>query len=112
MLRITATSGERSRKVSTNSHASQTIVSLFPLLPWLSMSGSFPPMTAVGSLPAMMSTCVSIEVTVVLPCVPQTPMQFENLLVTAPNSFERSKVGIELSSAAQSSGLSSSSAAV
>ena len=48
----------------------------------------------------------------VLPCVPQTPMQLGYMREIAPNSLARSKVGTPISFAAQSSGLSSSRAAV
>ena len=112
MFRITATEGLRSRNVLANSHASHASISSFPVRPFAPMSGRRPPITADVSISAPSSICVIMEVVVVLPCVPHTPITLPNLRVTAPNSLLRSNVGTPMAFAATSSGLSGRSAAV
>ena len=46
-----------------------------PAIPLAFISGSLPPITAVGSRPFIINICVIADVVVVLPCVPQTPIQ-------------------------------------
>ena len=82
-----------------------------PEIPFEFISGSFPPITAVGSILFKIKICVIIEVTVVLPCVPHTPITLSKWRVSAPNICERSIVGIPCSRAALSSGLSADIAA-
>ncbi len=106
MFSITATSVCIFKKVSTNSHASQTMVSLLPSLPLPPSSGSFPPITALISISAASITAVIIEETVVLPCVPETFIALLNLWVMSPSISLLSIVGIPCSLAATISGLS------
>ena len=103
---MTLHAGESSRNVFENSHASQTNKSELPVIPFVPVIGSFPPITAEGSAPAFIRTWVSIDVVVVLPWVPAIPIQLPNFLETAPRSFDRSNVGIPLFFAAINSGLS------
>ena len=112
MFRMMLNAGCSCRKVSTYSQASQTMVSLLPTRPLPPMKGSLPPMTALGSRPASIRICVSMPVVVVLPCVPETAMEFENFFVSRPSTTERSSVGTPFSRAATSSGLSCFAAAV
>ena len=99
-------SGDSFKKVSTYSHDSQTSVSELPQMPFALMSGSFPPMIADGERFASCKICVIIEVTVVFPWVPQTPITLSNFRVIAPSKKDLSSVGIERRSASTSSGLS------
>ena len=69
-------------------------------------------MKAERSTPAVYRICVSIEVVVVFPCVPETQMARSYQLVTMPSSSLRSRTGTPLSFAAISSGLSAIMAAV
>ena len=56
LINANGCAGERCKNVSTNSQASQTIFSLSPALPLAPINGKRPPITAVGSHPAMQST--------------------------------------------------------
>ena len=69
------------------------------------MNGSFPPIIADGSKPLPISTCESIAVVVVLPCVPETAILLLYLLVTIPSITLLSMHGIPSSFAACLSGL-------
>ena len=93
MFKITAMSGFICKKVLLNSQLSQTKFCEWPYLPYALISGSFPPITADGSSPASMRICVVIDVVVVLPCVPQMPMQFEKTRLNAPSASALSKQG-------------------
>ena len=88
------------------------MVWLLPTRPFPPIAGSFPPMIADGSAPPSMHTWVIIAVVVVLPCVPETAMEFLYRQVTIPSITERSTTGMPRSSAATSSGLSCLTAAV
>ena len=93
IFKITAISGFIWRKVLLNSHDSQTKFWLWPNLPYAFITGSLPPITALGSSPASSKTWVSIEEVVVLPWVPQTPIQLVKIRLIAPKSSALSKQG-------------------
>ena len=106
------TAGCSCKKVSTYSQASQMMVSLPPTRQLLLMSGSLPPIMALGSAPASIKIWVSMDVVVVLPWVPETATSRGYLAVSIPSITERSRVGTPFSLAAASSGLSALHAAV
>ena len=78
MFSTTATVGRRWRKLALNSHASATNISLLPMRVLPPMKSSDPPMWMEGSMPHSMSTWESMEVVVVLPWAPHTPMAVSN----------------------------------
>ena len=66
--------GWKDRKLLVYSHASVRKSSEWPILILPPIDGSIPPTDIVGSVPADMSISLSIDVVVVFPCVPETPM--------------------------------------
>lgn len=66
----------------------------------------------VGSRCACMKMCVSIDVVVVLPCVPATQIAFLYDRIRWPHACARSKIGMPAARAAAISGLSLWAAAV
>ena len=75
------------------------------------MASSSPPTCTVGFRPFSHITCAIIAVTVVLPCVPLTPMGQTCSRQSSPSSSARSIWGIPSSRAAARSGLSGAMAA-
>ena len=74
MSRTTAVVGKKFKNELQYSQLSRMIVSPCPTRCPAPRSGREPPIMTVGSRPASMKMCVSIEVVVVLPCVPETQM--------------------------------------
>ena len=72
MLVTTATSGVYSSSEPSLSSASATKQSPLPLCALVPASPRSPPTANDGSIPACCSATMSIEVVVVLPCVPVT----------------------------------------
>ena len=70
--RITATVGKKFKNELQYSQLSRMIVSPLPTRWPACSSGRKPPIITVGSFPASRKMCVSMEVVVVLPCVPET----------------------------------------
>lgn len=73
---MTAAVGKKFRNELQYSQLSRMIVSPLPTRCPAPSSGRKPPIMIVGSRLACMKMCVSIEVVVVLPCVPETQMAF------------------------------------
>ena len=73
---MTATVGKKFRKELQYSQLSRMMGSPLPTRWPAPSSGRKPPIMIVGSSPACMKICVSMEVVVVLPWVPATQMAF------------------------------------
>ena len=71
---MTAVVGKKFKNELQYSQLSRMIVSPLPTRWPAPSSGKKPPIMTVGSLPACMKMCVSMDVVVVLPCVPATQM--------------------------------------
>ena len=112
MLSTTATVGRRWRKLALNSHASATNMPLLPMCVLPPIKSSDPPMWMEGSMPHSMSTWESMEVVVVLPCAPHTPMAVSNPSISWPSSVARSMDGRPRRSSSTRSGLSGKMATV
>ena len=76
MLRMISILGLRLRKLSMYSQASVTKYWLAPTLTLPPISARFPPTRMVGSSLALSKIKETIEVVVVLPCVPEMAMLF------------------------------------
>ena len=74
IFRITATVGKKDRKLLVYSHASVRNVSEWPTRIFPPISGRIPPTEIVGSFWLSMRIMDSMEVVVVFPWVPDTPM--------------------------------------
>ncbi len=83
---MTAKRGDSFRNERSLSSASATRYRPRPSLALLPNELTRPPMTAVGSRPAMSSTSAIIEVVVVLPCAPATAMPWRRLISSASSS--------------------------
>ena len=104
MLVTTAITGESSRKVPSLSSASATSSSPWPRRALVPMACTLPPMTVVGSMPALPRIAAISEVVVVLPCVPATAMPYFRRISSASISA-RGITGILSARACTTSGL-------
>ena len=105
MLVITAIVAGSLTIVPSDSSASATIQSP---LPWRALEPQalmMPPLTTVGSRPAVSSTCAISDVVVVLPCVPPTAIDHFRR-ISSPSISARRTTGISSLRAATTSGLS------
>src|SRR5512141_2440474 len=105
MLVTTATVGESFRNEPSLSSASATRNSPWPSFALDPRLFSFPPTTAVGSQPAVASTVATIEVVVVLPCVPAIAMPYV-IRISSASIAARGITGILRRCASRISGLS------
>ena len=105
MLVMTAIVGESFRKEPSLSSASATMTSPSPSLALLPIDESFPPMTMVGSSPPWARIVETMEVVVVLPCMPETAT--ENFILRSSASISaRGMTGMLRRWASRTSGLS------
>ena len=95
-----------------NSQASVRKLPSVPACTLPPMRSSSPPMWMVGSRPASSRAVASMEVSVVLPCVPLTAMEGSCLSANSPSSSARSICGMFHSPHATRSTLSGAMAAV
>ena len=105
MFVTTATVGESFRKVPSLSSASATRNSPCPSFALEPRLFSLPPTTAVGSHPAVASTVATIEVVVVLPCVPAMAIPYF-IRISSASISARGITGIFRRCASRTSGLS------
>ncbi len=98
--------GVSDRNDRSNSSASTTMNSPWPSRALVPPSPlSLPPTMTVGSSPPSISTRLIIDVVVVLPCVPATPMPYFSRITSASISARR-MIGIFRRWASRTSGLS------
>ena len=105
MFVTTATVGLSLAKEPSDSSASTTIHWPLPSRALLPQPVMMPPLTTVGSMPALSSKVATSEVVVVLPCVPATATD-QRRRISSPSISARWTIGRKRSRAAITSGLS------
>ncbi len=112
MFSTMATVGWKCRKLPWNSQASTMKSPLSPRRVEPPMKSSSPPMWMVGFTPACRKACASMEVVVVLPWVPDTPMAKGAPSISWPMRSQRSIWGMPSRAASARSGFSGAMAAL